>query len=111
MGASWTLALTPAPPPDWIDAFGRYTWPGPLALALQPPAIVCVDGTTGIGLRAAHLDGSIAPYPLILAETRAAVDYANAVSDGLAPPSPLRRRGEQAVRRALRSERPAPRPE
>lgn len=102
LGASWLLPLSPSPDAEWIDAFAAYPWPAPLALSLQPPAIVCVDGTTGVGLRPVHVDGSITQVDHVLLICRDAVGYANAVVDGQAPPSAMARRSAQIVRRALR---------
>ncbi len=105
LGASWLLPLTPAPDAEWIQAFAAYPWPAPLALSLQPPTIVCVDGTTGVGLRPAHVDGSITQIDQVLLVCRDAVGYANAVVDGHEPRSAMTRRNAQIVRRILRPER------
>lgn len=110
-GVTWLLPLGPEPGEPWIDAFAEHRWTGPLTLRLEPPQIVRVDGTTGVGLRAAHVDGSIVPYPHVHASVEAAVERANAILRGYDPPRVRDRSAERVVRQMLRQPRlPGPRP-
>ena len=103
-GISWLLALAPAPGEPWIDAFADHPWDGPLPLQLQPPCIVQVNGTTGVGLRALHVDGSIVPYASVHASVHAAVQRTNAVVAGHEVPSPRTQRAERVVRQMLQQQ-------
>lgn len=102
LGISWLLALSPAPGEPWIDAFADHPWAGPLPLQLEPPRIVQVGETTGVGLRAVHVDGSILPYATVHASVHEAVERTNAIVAGHDVP-PLRdRHAERVVRQMLR---------
>ena len=103
-GISWLLALAPEPGEPWIDAFADHPWDGPWSLQLLPPCIVQADGKTGVGLRAAHVDGSIIPYASVHASVHAAVQRTNAVVAGHALPSARTRRTERVVRQMLQQQ-------
>lgn len=105
-GVTWLLPLSPEPEDPWIHAFAEHRWTGPLPLRLEPPQIVRVDGRTGVGLRAVHVDGSIVPYPHVHASVEAAVQRANAILRGYDPPRLRDRAAERVVRQILRQPRP-----